>query len=104
MGGRDAAEEKSRLLRAVAFHIHKKTPATEALTACFDAEGRSGRHRQWRQAAVILESEGFVPALVSAGLVGDEAAAVLAIVTATGDHRVLSAALGALADYWDQHA
>ncbi|MGE5546485.1 MAG: hypothetical protein ACM33T_06290 [Solirubrobacterales bacterium] len=87
------------MLRSLAFHIHKKLPAAEALAGCFEAEGRGGRHRQWRQASAVLDSDGFVPALVTAGLVGDEAAAVLTVVERTGDHRLLSAVLGALADH-----
>lgn len=91
--------EKGRLLRMLAFHIHKKLPADEALTACFEAEGRGGRHRQWRQAGSVLAVEGFVPALVAAGLVGDEAALVLSVLHAAGDHRLLSKALENLAAY-----
>lgn len=101
---RNGPEQTAQLLRSLAFHIHKKTPAVEALTACFEAEGRGGRHRQWRPAAMVLEAEGFVPALMAAGLVGDEAAALLTVVEAAGDHRLLSQALGALADYVERQA
>ncbi len=97
-------EGKVRLLRSLAHHIHRKTPAEEAMTACIEAEGRGGRHRQWRQAGEILASDGFVPALVAGQLVGDEAAAVLEIVAASGDHRNLAAAITALADYLEQQA
>ncbi len=99
---RNGEEDRARLLRALAFHIHKKLPAADALAACFEAEGRGGRHRQWRQAGEVLADSGFVPALVVAGMVGDEAAAVLAVVAATGDHRILAAAIAALADHLDR--
>jgi hypothetical protein len=92
------AEEKARLLRALAFHIHKKLPPAEALTTCFETEGRGGRHRQWREATAVLASDGFVPSLVAAQLVGEEAAAVLAVVETAGDHRLLSRAIEKLAD------
>jgi len=95
-------EEKVRILRSLAFHIHKKEPAVEALSACFEAEGRGGRHRQWREAVAMLAAEGFVPALMTAGLVGDEAGQVLRMVERSGDHRLLSATIGALADYQDR--
>jgi len=101
MSGKDS-EDKVRLLRALAFHIHKKESATDALMRCFEDEGRGGRHRQWRQAIAVLETEGFVPALLTAGLIGDEAAQILGIVAAAADHRQLSAAIGSLADYWDK--
>jgi hypothetical protein len=96
---RNGAEDKVRLLRALAFHIHKKLAAADALAECFEAEGRGGRHRQWRQAGEVLKADGFVPALAAAELIGEEAAAILATVAAAGDHRLLSAALGALADH-----
>lgn len=97
-------EEKVRLLRALAFHIHKKEAPEDALTACFEAEGRGGRHRQWRQAGAVLESEGFTAALLAGELIGPEAAAVLAVVADARDHRLLSGALTALADYLDHSA
>lgn len=95
---RNGTAQTVQLLRSLAFRIHKKQPAAEALAGCFESEGRGGRHRQWRQAGAVLEAEGFLPALVSAGLVGDEVAAVLAVVEAAGDHRLLAQAIGALAD------
>ena len=96
---RSESEERVQMLKALAFHIHKKELPADALTQCFEAEGRNGRHRKWRQPAAVLEDQGFVPALLSAGLVGDEAAQVLAVVEKSGDHRLLSSALGALAEF-----
>jgi hypothetical protein len=99
---RDGTEDKLRLLRALAFHIHKKLPPVEALATCFEAEGRGGKHRQWRRGAQVLDTEGFVPALATVDLVGPEAAAVLAVIEAGGDHRLMSAAIAALADLMEQ--
>ena len=93
--------EGARLLRQVAFHIHRKEVPDEALNRCFEEEGRGGRHRQWRQPLQVLAEQGLVPALVSAGLVGDEAACLLAVIAADNDHRQLAAAFNALADYWE---
>ena len=93
------AAEKVRFLRALAFEIHRKRPAAEALAECIEREGRGGKHRLWRPASAALEADGFVPALLAADLVGEEAGIVLAVLAAGGDHRLLSAALGALADH-----
>jgi len=98
---RTESEEKARLLKAVAFHIHKKEAPEDALTQCFEAEGRGGKHRQWRQAQAALDSDGFVPALVVGGLIGQEAAQVLMVVEKAGDHRLLSSALNALVEYYE---
>lgn len=92
------SEEGIRMLRALAFHIHKKLGPADALERCIEDEGRGGRHRRWRQTAAVLETEGFVPALLAAELVTPETAAVLAVVESGGDHRLMSAALTAIAD------
>ena len=97
----NTSDETIRLLKALAFHIHKKEPAVEALTRCFEDEGRSGRHRKWREPAAVLETHGFVPALRSADLVSEDAACLLAVIEKAGDHRLLSAALTALAEHLD---
>lgn len=97
---RDNAE-KARLLRALAFEIHRKRPAEEVLAECFEKEGRGGRHRMFREARAMLETSGFAAALQTAGLVGDEAAVILAAVAAAGDHRLLSGVLSSLADLLD---
>ncbi len=99
---RKDTEERVRLLRSLAFHIHRKEPAAEALSSCFEAEGRGGRHRQWRQASAVLDAEGFVPAMIAAGLVGEEAAIILEVVQTAGDHRLLSRAIEDLANYFDR--
>lgn len=96
------AEDKARFLRALAFEIRRKLPANEALTECIDKEGRGGRHRLFRQASAVLESEGFIPALQVAGMVGEEAAAILAAVVAANDHRLLASAVNNLADFQEQ--
>lgn len=94
-----SSDDAVRFLRALAFEIHRKTPPDQALADCIEKEGRSGRHRQFRAAAEALESDGFVAALLAAGMLGEEAAAVLAPLVAGRDHRQISAALGNLADY-----
>lgn len=96
--GRDP-EEKARLLRGLAFRIHKKRPPEEALDELLGEESRGGRHRAFRPALDVLADLGFVPALQTLGLVGPEGAAVMAAVLDANDHRLLSAALGRLADY-----
>ncbi len=96
---RDA--DKVRFLKALAFEIRRKKPAAEAMADCIEQEGRGGRHRIFRQASTILESDGFVAALLAAGLVGPEAAAVLDMVLAENDHRLLAGAITGLANYQD---
>ena len=94
--------DKARFLKALAFEIRRKRPAEEALTECIEQEGRGGRHKAFRQAAAVLAAEGFVPALLSAGLIGDEAAAVLDSVTAENDHRLLAGAIAGLAEFHEK--
>lgn len=94
--GRNESEEKTRLLKSLAFRIYRKEPPAEALAGCFEAEGRGGKHRQWRQAGEVLAAEGFVPALLAGELVDAEVAAVLTVVEKAKDHRLLSDALSAI--------
>ena len=94
--------DKARFLKALAFEIRRKRPAEEALTECIEQEGRSGRHKAFRQAVAVLEADGFVPALKAAGLVGDEAAVVLTCVVDGNDHRLLAGALAGLAEFWEE--
>ncbi len=94
--------DKARFLRALAFEIRRKLPANEALIECIDKEGRGGRHRLFRQASAVLESDGFVPALQAAGMLGEEASAILATVVAANDPRLLASAISALADVHEQ--
>ncbi len=91
-----------RFLRTLAFEIHRKRPADEALAECIGKDGRGGRHRQFRQAAALLESDGFVAALQAADMLGDEAAVLLEAIIAAADHRLLAAALGKLADHHEK--
>lgn len=99
MSQADEVEVKVRLLRALAFEIHRKRPAVEAMAECIEKEGQRGRHRILRPASAVLVSDGFVAALRQAGMLGEEAAVVLAAVVESGDHRLLAAAIGSLADY-----
>jgi hypothetical protein len=95
-------EEGIRMLRALAFHIHKKIPPRDAFERCIEDEGRGGRHRAWRRTAEVLETEGFIPALLTAELVSPETAAVLAVIENGGDHRQMSSAITAIADCREQ--
>ncbi len=97
-------EDKVRFLRSLSFHIHKKLPPAEALETCIEAEGKGGRHRQWKQAQAVLEQDGFVPALKVADLVGPEAAAVLEVVEKAKDHRLMSDAISAIATWIEDSA
>ena len=94
--------DRARFLKALAFEIRRKRPAEEALNDCIEQEGRGGRHKAFRQAAAVLASEGFVPALQAAGLVGDEAAAVLASIVAESDHRLLASVIAGLAEFHER--
>ena len=101
---RNENEDKIRLLRSLAFRIHRKEPAAEALNDCYEAEGRGGKHRQWRQAVAVLAEEGFVPSLLAGELVGAEAALVLAVLERARDHRLLSDAIEGLATFLENQA
>jgi len=95
-------EEKARLLRGLAFRVHRKQPCPQALDDLLGEESRGGRHRLFRDGIDRLADEGVLSALQTLDLLGAEAAAVLAAVIDTNDHRLLSAALGRLADYVEQ--
>lgn len=92
-------EDKVRVLRALAFQIHRKRPADEVFNEILDHESKGGRRRAFRPAADALAESGFLEAVKVLGLVGDEAALVLEVVIDTNDHRLLSSALGKLADF-----
>lgn len=94
--------DKIRFLKALAFEIRRKRPAEEAMTDCIEREGRGGRHKAFRQAASVLADAGFVPALLAAGLIGDEAASVLASVVEENDHRLLAGAIAGLAEFHER--
>ena len=94
--------DKARFLRALAFEIRRKLPPNEALAECIDKEGRGGRHRLFRQVSAVLETDGFVPALQAAEMVGAEATAILSVVVAANDHRLLASAINNLADFQEQ--
>jgi hypothetical protein len=95
-------DDKVRLLRALAFQIHRKRSPDEVLQEHIDQESQSGRHRLYRPVGETLAQSGFVAALQVLGLVGDEAASVLAAVVDVNDHRLLAGALGRLADYLER--
>ncbi len=93
---RSPDEERLRLLKALAYRIHRKEEPTQALADCFEAEGRGGKHRQWKQAGQVLAADGFIAALLAGDLVSAEVAAILAVVEKAGNHRLLSDAIEAL--------
>lgn len=94
-------EDKARILRALAFHIHRKRPAEEALSEVLDNESKGGRRRAFRAGVDALAAEGFTASIAALGLFEDETLAVLGVVVESEDHRLLSAALSRLADLQD---
>ncbi|MBC7907462.1 MAG: hypothetical protein H7Y60_12055 [Rhodospirillaceae bacterium] len=92
-------DEKIRLLRALAFQIHRKRPGDEVLGEMLGQESRGGRSRIFRPANETLTEQGFIAAMKVLGMVNDEAAILLDVIVDTNDHRVLSNALGKLADF-----
>jgi hypothetical protein len=94
--------DKARLLRALAFQIRRKRPLEDAFTDVLEQEFRGGRHRLFRPAADAMAETGILSALVLLGLLGIEAAAVMAAVLEANDHRLLAGALERLADHAEQ--
>jgi len=97
-----SSSDKARFLKALAFEIRRKRPAEEALTDCIEQEGRGGRHKAFRQAAAVLAEQGFVPALLAADLIGEEAAVVLESLIRESDHRLLAGAIAGLAEFHER--
>jgi hypothetical protein len=96
-------EDKVYLLRSLAHHVHRKRVLAEALLEHVETELRGSRRRIYRPAAEALAQDDVMAALAALGVVGGEAACVLGPVIESGDHRMLSAILGALADYAEQN-
>ncbi|MBI3446568.1 MAG: hypothetical protein HY055_14720 [Magnetospirillum sp.] len=92
-------EDKVRLLRALAFQIHRKRAAEEVLGELLEHESKGGRRRAFRAGTDALAESGFMDAMKALGLIGDEAALILEVVFGANDHRLLSNALTHLADY-----
>lgn len=92
-------EDKVRMLRAVAFQVHRKQPIVEVLLEHVESELRGSRRRIYRPAAERLAEGDALGALQELGAVGDEAACILGPVIESGDHRMLSSALNRLADW-----
>lgn len=95
-------EDKARLLRSLAFHVHRKRSAEEVLREYVDQKLQNGQRREYRPVDEVLSKDGFVAALGTLGLIGEEAAVIMAEVVENGDHRLVSSALGRLADHWAQ--
>lgn len=96
------AAEKARLLRALAFEIHRKLPAHEALQGYFDQQFQLGRRREVRGANDILADQGFAAALRALDMMSDDAALLLEAIVVSKDHRLLASALNTLADHLDR--
>ncbi len=96
-----ATDEQARLLRALAFQIHRKQPADEVLREHFDEQFRLGRRRECRAASEALDESGFAAALQALGMIGDEGSLLLAAIVESKDHRLLADALNRLADRID---
>ena len=96
--GLDGAD-KARLLRALAFEIHRKRPGDEVLREYVDEQYALGRRREIRAADEALTERGFAAGLVALDLIGAEAAIVLAVLAEGKDHRALAAVLNNLADF-----
>lgn len=92
-------DDKARLLRSLAFEIHRKQPADEVLQAHIDDQMRLGNRKEYRPAQDALNSDGFAAALHALGLIGEDAAIILKCLIQGGDHRLQSAALTDLAEY-----
>ncbi|NFV80541.1 hypothetical protein [Magnetospirillum aberrantis] len=95
-------EDKVRILRSLAFHVHRKRPADEALMELVEQELRGTRRRVYRAAAERMAESDTLGALLAIGAVSDEVACVLGPVIDDGDHRLLSNALNRLADWTEQ--
>ncbi|MGE5476101.1 MAG: hypothetical protein ACM3Q1_05565 [Bacteroidales bacterium] len=92
-------EDKVRLMRALAFHVHRKRPLDEVLTELVEQELRGTRRRIYRAAAEKMAENDPLGALLAIGVIGDEAACVLGPMIDDGDHRLLSSAFNRLADW-----
>lgn len=92
-------EDKVRLLRALAHHVHRKRPLDEVLMEQVELELRGSRRRLYRAAAEALAEGQVMTALRSLELVGEEAALMLDLIVEAGDHRQVSMALNRLAEF-----
>ncbi|HTH16189.1 MAG TPA: hypothetical protein VL974_06015 [Magnetospirillum sp.] len=97
-------EDKVRLLRALAHHVHRKRALDEVLTEQVEQELRGSRRRLYRAAAEALAEGAVLTALRALELVGEEAGLMLDLIIESGDHRQLSTALNRLADFVESAA
>lgn len=94
--------DKARLLRSLAFEIHRKQPANDALREHIDDQLRLGKRKEYRPAQDALNDEGFAAALRALDVVSDDAAVILGCLVEGGDHRLQSAALTKLAEFLEE--
>lgn len=94
---------KIKLLRAFAFHVHRKRSLDEVVREHAEQEMQRGRHREYRSVVEAIEAGGPSAGMRAMDLLDDQAATILASLTEPGrDHRLLSDVLERLADYWDR--
>lgn len=94
--------DKARLLRSLAFEIHRKQPANDVLREHIDDQLRLGKRKEYRPAQDALNDEGFAAALRALDVVSDDAAVLLGCLVEGGDHRLQSAALTKLAEFLEE--
>ncbi|MGC2856577.1 hypothetical protein ACM64Y_13975 [Novispirillum sp. DQ9] len=94
--------DKAKLLRSLAFEIHRKQPADDVLRAVIDDQLRLGKRKEFRPAQEALNDNGFAAALRAMDVLSDDAAIILGCLVDGGDHRLQSAALTKLAEFLEE--
>lgn len=92
-------KEQASVFRSLAFHIHRKRLANDVMREFIDDQLRLGRRREFRPASDALDQDGFVAALRALSWISEETSVVLQVVADAEDHRLLSSALGKMADF-----
>jgi len=96
--------DKAKLLRALAFEIHRKQAPDDVMRDYLDNQMRSGNRREFRAAQDALNDAGFAASLRALDIISEDAAVILNCVVLDGDHRLQSSTLTALAAFLDgQH-
>lgn len=91
--------DKARLLRSLAFEIHRKQLPDDVLREHIDDQMRLGKRKEYRPAQDALNEDGFAAGLRALDIIGEDAAIILGCLIEGGDHRLQSAALTKLADF-----
>jgi hypothetical protein len=96
--------DKAKLLRALAFEIHRKQAPDDVMRDYLDDQMRNGNRREFRAAQDALIAGGFAASLRALDIISDDGAVILNCVVSGGDHRLQSSTLTALAAYLEgQH-